>query len=95
MPGKVRWIYVEPDSTESDPINHGTCVLAWAVSPVYGTAKKADVVIVQLPFYYEEDEGQWLTTRGGILAALQMVADDIGKKTLDGKAVVNLSWASK
>ena len=45
MQGDVRWIRVGLNHLENDVANHGTCVLALAVSPVFGVAKKADAAI--------------------------------------------------
>jgi hypothetical protein len=94
MPGTRRWLFanginpaIHPPQTENDsPRQHGSCVLAMAVSPQLGVAKKANMVIVKAP------PGE---TFGDILDVFQIVENDIIEKGLQGQAVVNLSNGCK
>jgi hypothetical protein len=97
MPGDVEWIYVPGatrDEDDSDDHGHGTCVLAWAVSPKYGVAKNADSVIVKLPVHYDEQR-RLGTTVTAILTALIFTLGDVRTKGLQRRAVVNFSWGCK
>jgi hypothetical protein len=95
MPGKVEWLYdIESDNKPNDYYNHGTCVLAWAVSPKYGVAKKANMVIVKIPVY-QKDNGDYSCSCGGLLASIYLSLGDIQKKGLQGKVVINISWSGK
>jgi hypothetical protein len=97
MRRRVRWITIgEGNSQRNDAENHGTCVLAWAASPLYGVAKKAKIVLVKLPLEPSEvDPGEMGADMEGILEALQAVINDVKRRKFRGKAVVNLSWTSK
>jgi hypothetical protein len=98
MPGRLRWIFVgDRDETEADDMDHGSCVLSKAVSPRFGTAKDANVVIVKMPF---------IAIAGGpgtkkmleeldFLEALIKIRKDVRDNDLRGKAVLNLSWGCK
>ncbi len=53
-----------------------------------GTAKKAQITMVKVPF--TEEEESWTVERS--IDALVQVYDDIILKVLKGKAVVSMSW---
>jgi hypothetical protein len=98
MPGDLRWIFIRDfDTRQADEKNHGSCVLANAVSPRFGTAKNADIVIVKMP---------WIANSGGadikvmldeldFLEGLMKIRSDVRDNDLRGKAVLNLSWGCK
>lgn len=97
MPGDVEWLYAPGaihDEDDSDEHGHGTCVLAWAVSPKYGVAKNANSVIVKLPVHYNE-EGRLGTTITGLITGLTVILAHVRTKGLQRRAVVNFSWGCK
>jgi hypothetical protein len=97
MPGDVEWLYAPGaprDEDDSDEYGHGTCVLAWAVSPKYGVAKNANSVIVKLPVHYNEQK-RLETTVIGIITALTITLSHVRVKGLQRRAVVNFSWGCK
>ncbi|CRG84196.1 Sexual differentiation process putative subtilase-type proteinase isp6 [Talaromyces islandicus] len=89
MPGSKRWLFPSgAAATQTDELNHGSCVLSKVAGPRYGVAKNADVVIVKVP------------TGPGIVDALMdssvldmwtRVGKDIQENNLQGKAVINFS----
>jgi len=91
--GRVRWLWV-PEANPREgffektdgPNQHGSCVLTWAVSPKFGVAKRADVVIVK----YEARP-----TLREYMIAIQKVVNDVREKGLQKKAVVNYSSSCK
>jgi len=98
MPGDIRWLFASDfDTEQNDRRNHGSCVLSKAVSPRFGTAKDANVVIVKMPF---------IAVAGGpgtkkmleeldFLEGLIKIRKDVRDNDLRGKAVLNLSWGCK
>lgn len=58
------------------------------VGATLGTAKKAPITIVKVPFDNENEA--WTIERS--VDALAMVYDDIMLKDLQGKAIVSMSW---
>jgi len=99
MPGRLRWIFVgDRDKTEADDMDHGSCVLSKAVSPMFGTAKNANITIVKLPpgFYAVGPSSMnRKVTEDGFLAGLVKILDDVRQNRLQGKAVLNISLGCK
>jgi hypothetical protein len=99
MPGKLRWIFTNDfDTREIDEVNHGTCVLSKAVSPMFGTAKNPDIVIVRMASIKTpgaDEHIRRMITEREFLAGLVKILDDIKSRELQGKAVVNLSLGCK
>lgn len=72
-----------------DGINsHGTCMTSVVGGIALGTAKKAKITMLKVPF--NDDQEAWTVER--TVDALAMVYDDIMLKNLHGKAVVSMSW---
>ncbi len=97
LAGKWRWLWPTQDfwknhyneeyyEGDQDPDGHGTCIMSKIAGQRYGTAKKANIVIASYlsPMSGEENIRE--------LELLSRVREDILKKTLAGKAVVNLSF---
>ncbi|KAJ0158154.1 Subtilisin-like protease 9, partial [Colletotrichum tanaceti] len=83
MTGSKSFIYVPgAENTETDEVNHGTCMASRAASPTYGTAKAANIVMVKLPNKPMVSD---------YFAALQIVSDDVNRKDIKGKAVISMS----
>jgi hypothetical protein len=98
MPGSVRWLFADTFiRQESDTFNHGTCVLSKVVSPMFGTAKKADVVIVKMeqfrPRGWEETEVAFRELN--LLKGLAKILQDVRIRRFQGKAVLNISYGCK
>lgn len=68
--------------------SHGTVMASMVVGATLGTAKKAPITIVKVPFDNENEA--WTIERS--VDALAMVYDDIMLKDLQGKAIVSMSW---
>ncbi|KAK1574358.1 uncharacterized protein LY79DRAFT_566041, partial [Colletotrichum navitas] len=87
MPGSKSFLYA-PGATEeeTDFLNHGSCVASKAGGPVYGTAKDANMVAVKLPRNLHIS---------AILTVLTEISNNVFKKNLQGKAVVNLSLSTR
>ncbi|TEA12064.1 Subtilisin-like protease 2 [Colletotrichum sidae] len=86
MPGKKSFMFAQgSERTETDFLNHGTCVVSKAAGHYYGTAKDADVVAVKLPPNF---------SIVGYFTALVEISNDVIQKKLKGKAVVNISLGS-
>ncbi|KAK2050944.1 subtilisin-like protein, partial [Colletotrichum caudatum] len=83
MSGKKSFLYVAGAvKTETDFQNHGSCVASKAAGPVYGTAKNANIVAVKMPNKM---------TVSAMFAALVEIGNDVYKKNLGGKAIINIS----
>ncbi|KAK1975441.1 peptidase S8/S53 domain-containing protein [Colletotrichum cereale] len=83
MRGAHQFVYGPgAEQTETDFLNHGTCVASKAAGPVYGTAKNADLVMVKLSSKL---------TLGQFFITLMQVSNDIYAWGLEGRAVINLS----
>ena len=99
MPGKLRWIFTNDfDQREIDEANHGTCVLSKAISPMFGTAKNPDIVIVRMASIKvlgADEHIRRMITEREFLAGLVKILDDVKSRKLQGKAVVNLSLGCK
>jgi len=99
MPGKLRWIFTNDfDTREIDEANHGTCVLSKAVSPMFGTAKNPDIVIVRMASIKTlgaDEHMRRMIFEREFLAGLVKILDDVKSRKLQGKAVVNLSLGCK
>ncbi|TDZ54006.1 Subtilisin-like protease 3 [Colletotrichum trifolii] len=86
MPGKKSFMFAQgSERTETDFLNHGTCVVSKASGHYYGTAKDADIVAVKLPPNF---------SIVGYFTALVDISNDVIQKKLKGKAVVNISLGS-
>lgn len=71
----------------SDPKDHGSCIASKAAGPKYGAAKNANVVMIPL------SENRKVTDMvPALIKALTAVEEDVIKKGLKGKAVVNMSF---
>lgn len=73
---------------DAAPDSHGTCMSSMVAGITLGTAKKAQITMVKVPF--TEEEESWTVERS--IDALVQVYDDIILKVLKGKAVVSMSW---
>ncbi|KAK2023989.1 subtilisin-like protein [Colletotrichum zoysiae] len=83
MPGHKDILYAPGAAkTKKDFLNHGSCVASKAGGPVYGTAKNADMVVVKVPRHLHTS---------AVFTAILEVSNDIFKKKLKGKAVINMS----
>lgn len=95
MPGDIRWIFVEPlDRDKSDHSNHGSCVLSKVVSPMFGTAKKANVVVVKMPTATVGGD-RIIYRQISFLRGLTEILNDVRGRGFQGKAVLNLSMGCK
>lgn len=70
---------------KNDLNGHGTCMVSKAAGTIYGSAKKASIVIVK----------NTSLDSGGLLAGLNLIESDIRGKKLQGKAVINISFNSQ
>jgi hypothetical protein len=98
MPGDIRWLFArEWDQRRTDEANHGSCVLSKAVSPMFGTAKNANMVIVKMPhtFTVGSEETKLILTESDFLEGLLKILGDVRENKLQGKAVLNISWGCK
>lgn len=68
--------------------SHGTCMSSMVAGATLGTAKKAPITMLKVPF--AADQEAWTVER--TIDALVMIYDDIMLKELQGKAVVSMSW---
>ncbi len=68
--------------------SHGTCMSSVVVGASLGTAKKAPITMVKVPFDLAEEAWTIELT----VDALAMIYDDIVLKGLQGKAVVSMSF---
>ena len=68
--------------------SHGTCMASMVGGIALGTAKKAKITLLKVPF--NEDQEAWTVER--TVDALAMVYDDIMLNELQGKAIVSMSW---
>ena len=81
----------DPPDLDDDPsVGHGTGISALAVGQKYGVAKKANLVMVKVTAHADED---WSWAE--MIAAVGVVLDDVKKKDLKGKAVLNMSLTLK
>ena len=96
MAPRSRWIFLggRGDQQPADEYNHGSCVLAQIASPRFGTAKNANVVIVKMP-WYGSVELDTSVSEFDFLHGLVAILNDVREKNLQGKAVLNISWACK
>ncbi|GJC95007.1 hypothetical protein ColKHC_03833 [Colletotrichum higginsianum] len=86
MTGSKRFMYLpeaEETMTDGHKSGHGSCVSSKATGSLFGTAKDADIVMLKVP-----KELPWTSA---ILAALVDISDDVERKGIKGKAVVNIS----
>lgn len=100
---KVSWIHAGPfaDNVQNDADQapepgrgHGTCMASVALGTRDGVAKNADLTVVKADIF---TSGPKVPDANAIaperwLDALGQVYDDIEKNTLNGKAVVSMSW---
>lgn len=68
-----------------DLSGHGTCMASKAAGATFGVAKKANLVFVNMAQFGHNE----------VLYALLQVEDDIRKKKLRGRAVVNMPFGRK
>ena len=73
---------------DAAPDSHGTCMASMVGGIALGTAKKAKITMLKVPF--TEDEEAWTVERS--VDALAMIYDDIVLNELQGKAIVSMSW---
>ena len=88
MLGDKRFLFPGISKTEDDsgPEAHGTCMVSKVAGPLFGTAKKANVVMVKLS---PQDH------TSAILNALLEIENDVQLNNLRGKAVVSMSLSCK
>ncbi|KAK1999911.1 subtilisin-like protein [Colletotrichum falcatum] len=83
MPGTKDILYTPGAAkTENDVVNHGSCVASKAGGPIYGVAKDIDIVVVKVP------RNRHISS---VFTAIIEINNDIIKKKLKGKAVINMS----
>ncbi|CCF41721.1 hypothetical protein CH063_02659, partial [Colletotrichum higginsianum] len=90
MTGSKRFMYLpeaEETMTDGHKSGHGSCVSSKATGSLFGTAKDADIVMLKVP-----KELPWTSA---ILAALVDISDDVERKGIKGKAVVNISLGQR
>jgi hypothetical protein len=102
MPGSKRWIvpgYDPHAHGHNDPYGHGSCVLSMVSAPKYGTAKRADIVRVKMPWddsVNSKGETEYHLPKSGFFHTLVAIKNDFddGSKNPSkvGKAVVNFSF---
>ena len=73
--------------SETDFWGHRSCVSAKVVGPTYGVAKKAKVVMVKLGALSASIFPSYM------LKATALMIEDIKKRHLQRKAVINVSWS--
>jgi hypothetical protein len=96
MPGELRWIYTHDSiPTPTDEQNHGSCVLSKAVSPMFGTAKNANMVMVKAQVMQTLTTNEVILNEKYFLEGLYSILDDVRGRGLQGTAVVNLSLGCK
>lgn len=88
-----EWMFPGPkpltgQKNDLAPDSHGTCMTSMVAGITLGTAKKAKITMVKVPF--TEEEEAWTVER--TVDALVQVYDDIMLKVLRGKAIVSMSW---
>ncbi|KAL0936787.1 subtilase [Colletotrichum truncatum] len=81
--GTKRWIFPTNEKRETDEQGHGSCVQSLINGPAFGTAKKADLVVVKV--------GE-IPRLSVVLSSLLLIHNDVVEKKLQGKAVINLSY---
>ncbi|KAG6288745.1 hypothetical protein E4U46_003066 [Claviceps purpurea] len=85
----ANFVDVAPDgqlnSNASDDNGHGSHVAGTIASTTYGVAKRASLTAIKV--LNSKGEGP----NSGILAGLQFVLQDVARKNLTGRAVMNLS----
>ncbi|KAH8734200.1 peptidase S8/S53 domain-containing protein [Ilyonectria robusta] len=87
MSGNKRFMFPITAPVHSDPKDHGSCIASKAAGPKYGAAKNANVVMIPL------SENRKVTDMvPALIKALTAVEEDVIKKGLKGKAVVNMSF---
>lgn len=77
----------EETMTDGHKSGHGSCVSSKATGSLFGTAKDADIVMLKVP-----KELPWTSAT---LAALVDISDDVERKGIKGKAVVNISLGQR
>ncbi|WQF76362.1 Putative peptidase S8/S53 domain, peptidase S8, subtilisin, Ser-active [Colletotrichum destructivum] len=90
MTGSKRFMYLpeaEETMTDGHKSGHGSCVSSKATGSLFGTAKNADIVMLKVP-----KELPWTSAT---LAALVDISDDVERKGIKGKAVVNISLGQR
>ena len=95
MLGTKRWLEVDEEywkkhavipNTETDEQDHGSCLVSKAAGITYGVAKNVNVVIAKVGVKQTDK-----ALAGWYIYLLGKVREDISKRNLKGKAVVNLS----
>lgn len=100
MSGKISWLWpaydlwnILPEAqfpdwypSETDPADHGACMMSKIAGPKYGVAKKANIVVVKI--VTDQERG---IVGLSILPALRAVKKHIETHATQGKAVVNFS----
>lgn len=90
MAGHVEWMQMPfTQNTEDDFNGHGSCVLSLIAGPTFGTAKRANVVIVKIV----ETAALTILARD-LLTTFSAIFFDISDYNQNGKAVINVSWGS-
>jgi len=78
MRGSIRWLYPSGEpQIESDDVGHGTCVASKVVSPTFGVAKSANIVVVRMQLV----NGMILTS--SVIAACGIIAWAVSNQTLE------------
>lgn len=105
--GSRRWIWVDSRGRRygerpwneidkyGDTNGHGTGVISKMVSPTYGVAKAADLVVVRFPERLQPHPTTGSTvssTTGNVIEGLLKISEDIRVYRLFGKAVINISF---
>ena len=113
MPGPTRWLWPtenwwnlflnsafnQPYGAQSDPANHGCCVISKVAGVFYGVAKRATIVVVKA-ITSSRPGFEKLILRMSILKSLSLVQEDVERLAksqnpqdrVNGKAVLNMSF---
>ncbi|ROT39973.1 oryzin [Sodiomyces alkalinus F11] len=83
--GRARWGTNTVDRIDEDENGHGTHVAGTAAGQTYGVAKSANVVAIKVL------DGDGSGSNSGVLDGLQFIANDVARRNLRGKAVMNMS----
>ncbi|KAL2757031.1 hypothetical protein ACRALDRAFT_1075748 [Sodiomyces alcalophilus JCM 7366] len=83
--GRATWGINTVDQIDEDENGHGTHVAGTAAGQTYGVAKNANVVAVKVL------DGDGSGSNSGVLDGLQFIANDVQRRNLRGKAVMNMS----